>query len=152
MGGVALVYDWCYNQLTPTQRTRWGNYADRFIENLWYQDFHHWGGPGAANGYSWEDGTYPEPGTSWAVNNPVNNYYYSFLKGTMLWGLASKGEPDRVMADSMLYRFRTEKLQNQLVPVFAGQVAGGGSREGTGYGTAMGDLFFIHHLWEKSTG
>jgi hypothetical protein len=151
VGGLAMVYDWCYSQLTATQKLRWGNYADRFTDNLWNQDTHHWGIPTAANGYSW-NGTPKTPGTSWSVNNPINNYYYSFARATMLWGLASKHEPDRPMADGFLQKFRNQKIRDQLVPLFQAQLAGGGSREGTGYGTAMGNLFFVYHLWEKTTG
>jgi hypothetical protein len=151
VGGVALVYDWCHANLTPTQKLRWGNYADRFVDNVWNQATHHWGEPTAANNYSW-DGPAKPPGSGWSVDNPVNNYYYSFLRATMLWGLVSKHEPARPMADGFLQRFRNQKIQNQLVPVFDAQVPGGGSREGTGYGTAMGALFALYHLWEKTTG
>jgi hypothetical protein len=151
VGSLALVYDWCYANLTPTQKLRWGNYADRFTDNVWNQQTNHWGEATAANNWSWE-GTAQPAGSGWSVDNPVNNYYYSFLRATMLWGLASRHEPGRVMADSFLQKFRNEKIQNQLVPVFNAQVPGGGSREGTGYGTAMRDLFGLYHLWEKSTG
>jgi hypothetical protein len=118
---------------------------------VWNQATHHWGEPTAANNYSW-DGPAKPPGTSWSVDNPVNNYYYSFLRATMLWGLVSKHEAGRAKADTWLQKFRNEKIENQLVPVFQAQLQGGGSREGTGYGTAMRGLFFLYHLWEKTTG
>jgi hypothetical protein len=151
MANVALVYDWCYASLSDTQKLRWGNYADRFIDDVWNQDTNHWGPATPDNGYSW-DGVPREPGTSWAVDNPLNNYYYSFLRATMLWGLVSKGEPGRAMADGFLTKFRSEKIQRQLVPIFEQQLQGGGSREGTGYGTSMGDLFGLYWFWEKTTG
>jgi hypothetical protein len=151
VGNIALVYDWCYGNLTATQKLRWGNYADLFVDNVWNQDTNHWGPATAANNFSWE-GTPQEPGSSWAVDNPFNNYYYSFLRATMLWGLASKGEPSRFRADGFLEKFRIEKLQQQLAPQFEQSLQGGGSREGTGYGTSMGDLFGIYWFWEKTTG
>ena len=151
VGDIALVYDWCYSSLDATQKLRWGNYADRFVDNVWNQQTNHWGAATPANNYSWE-GTPQDPGTGWAVDNPFNNYYYSFLRATMLWGLASKDEPGRTMADGFLQKFRGEKLQRQLAPEFEQSLQGGGSREGTGYGTSMGDLFGIYWFWEKTTG
>lgn len=151
VGGLALVYDWCHAQLTETQKLRWGNYADRFVQNVWDQENHRWGVPTAANGQSWEGESRPA-GSAWSVNNPSNNYYYSFLRATMLWGLASKHEPNRALSEFFLQKFRIQKIQDQLVPVFNEQLPGGGSREGTGYGTAMRGLFDLYYLWEKSTG
>jgi hypothetical protein len=148
VGNVALVYDWCYSATNATQRLRWGNYADRFTTNVWDQDNAQWGIPTAGNNYSWSGIAKPQNG--WSVDNPFNNYYYSFLRATMLWGIAAKH--DRPSADGFLTMFRTTKLQNQLVPAFTAQLVGGGSREGTGYGTAMRGLFGLYHIWEKTTG
>ena len=68
----------------------------------------------------------------------------------MLLGLASHGEnPD---APTWLYQFRTAKLRNQLFPTFNRDLVGGGSREGTGYGTAMKNLWRLYDWWERSTG
>ena len=151
VGSVALVYDWCYGRLTAADKLNFGNYADVFTDNVWNQNTNHWGAGTAANNYNWS-GTLRAPGSSWSVDNPFNNYYYSFLRATMLWGLVSKGEPGRTMADGFLQRFRFTKLQNQLVPAFIAQLAGGGSREGTCYGTSLRTLFGLYFLWEKTTG
>ncbi|MBK8743142.1 MAG: hypothetical protein IPM02_28410 [Betaproteobacteria bacterium] len=151
VGSVALVYDWCYGRLTAADKLNFGNYADVFTDNVWNQNTNHWGAGTAANNYNWS-GTLRAPGSSWSVDNPFNNYYYSFLRATMLWGLVSKGEPGRSMADGFLQRFRFAKLQNQLVPAFIAQLAGGGSREGTGYGTSLRTLYGLYFLWEKTTG
>jgi hypothetical protein len=148
VGNVALVYDWCNSTLTTAQRTRWGNYGDRFVANIWDPDSAQWGVPNAGNNYSWSG--IAKPWNGWSINNPVNNYYYSFLRATMLHGIAFKHE--RPAADGFLTTFRTTKIQNQLVPTFTNDLVGGGSREGTGYGTAMKGLFGLYHLWEKSTG
>ena len=68
----------------------------------------------------------------------------------MLLGLATQG--DNPQAGGWLGQFRTAKIQNQLVPVFNAQLTGGGSREGTGYGAALRELFELYYLWEISTG
>ncbi|MBL0125467.1 MAG: fibronectin type III domain-containing protein [Betaproteobacteria bacterium] len=137
VGNVALVYDWCYANLSPAQRTRWMDYASRAIANVWDPDNATWGGR-------------PYPWSGWSINNPVNNYYYSFLRATMLYGLATKYE--RADADGWIAQFRTSKIGNQLAPLFNSDLVGGGSREGTGYGTAMKGLFNLYYLWEKTTG
>jgi len=137
IGGLAIVYDWCRAQMTDAQRTRWRNYGNQAIWNVWNQQ-----------NASWGSGKFP--GTGWGADDPENNYYYSFLRGTMLLGLATYGENDQ--APAWLTKFRTEKIANQVVPAFDKDLQGGGSREGTGYGTSLNSLFGLYYLWEKSTG
>lgn len=137
VGDVALVYDWCYSRLTAGQRTRWIAYMNKSVSNVWNPDTANWGGRTMA----W---------SGWSVNNPSNNYYYSFLRATMLVGLATRGENSS--AQGWIDQFRTAKIANELVPTFNRDLVGGGSREGTGYGTAMMDLFRIYDWWERSTG
>jgi hypothetical protein len=133
---LALTYDWCYDLLSTTQKERWIAYANQAVWNVWHNEQAKWGNT-----------TFPWSG--WSVDNPVNNYYFSFLKATMLVGLATKGEnPD---ADGWLTKFRTEKIQNQLVPTYLSDLQGGGSREGTGYGVAMAGLFRLYDLWAETT-
>ncbi|MBL8520810.1 MAG: hypothetical protein JNK75_09060, partial [Betaproteobacteria bacterium] len=88
--------------------------------------------------------------SGWSINNPVNNYHFSFLRATMLYGLATKHEAAN--ADQWLNHFRFTKFGNALVPTYNSDLVGGGSREGTGYGTAMKGLFGLYWLWEKTTG
>ena len=137
IGNVALVYDWCHALLTPEQRKRWTTYANNAVANVWNH-----------KGATWGQTVYPW--TGWSVDNPSNNYYYSFLRATMLLGLATHGENDR--AQAWLDKFRVEKIENQLIPTFNRDLAGGGSREGTGYGTAMKGLWQLYDWWERSTG
>jgi len=137
VGGMALVYDWCRAQMSDAQRTVWRTYGNLSLTNLWNQ----------ANA-TWGNTKYP--GTGWAVDDPEDNYYYSFLRATMLFGLATYGENDQ--AEAWLTKFRTEKIANELVPAFNADLVGGGSREGTGYGTSLNELFTLYYLWEKSTG
>jgi hypothetical protein len=137
IGDLALVHDWCFATTTPDQRTRWLAYANQAVWNVWHPEEATWGGVA----YPW---------SGWSIDNPSNNYYYSFLRATMLLGLTSIGEHDS--AEGWIDMFRTTKIQNELVPTFQKDLEGGGSREGTGYGTAMRNLFRLYDLWEASTG
>jgi hypothetical protein len=137
VGDVALVYDWCHDRLSTQQRLRWLAYMNQAVSNVWHPDTATWG----AKAFPW---------SGWSINNPSNNYYYSFLRATMLTGLATSGESDQ--ADAWLKQFRQAKIQRELVPTFQRDLAGGASREGTGYGVAMKGLFQLYDWWERSTG
>ncbi len=137
VGNVSLVYDWCRTAMTDSQRTRWTAYANQAVWNVWNPTQAQWGG----TRHAW---------SGWSVDNPVNNYYYSFLEATMLLALATQGENDQ--APAWRDMFRQTKLEAQLFPTFSRDLQGGGSREGTGYGTAMKNLFRLYDWWERSTG
>lgn len=136
IGNLAIVYDWCFADLTPDQRTRWLAYANQAVWNVWHHETAKWG-------------TRTVPWSGWSVDNPSNNYFYSFLRATMLLGLASHGEDPQ--AQTWIDTFRQEKLEKQLFPTFTNDLQGGGSREGTGYGTALKNLFQLYWWWERST-
>lgn len=136
IGSLALVYDFCFEEVSEARRVRWLAYANQAVHNVWNHETASWGGT-------------EMPWTGWSVDNPANNYYYSFLRATMLLGLAT--EPENERAAEWLRIFRDEKIGGQLVPLFARDLEGGGSREGTGYGTALRELFEIYVLWEAST-
>jgi hypothetical protein len=137
VGDLALVYDWCYDALTAYQRARWIAYANQAVWNVWHPEEASWGG----TVFAW---------SGWSIDNPSNNYYYSFLRATMLLGLATLGENEQ--AQTWIDTFRTEKIESQLVATFTSDLQGGGSREGTGYGVAMHELFHLYDLWEATTG
>ena len=137
VGDVALVYDWCFDAVTTGQRARWLAYADQAISNVWHHDTASWAG----KTFTW---------SGWATDDPSDNYYYSFLRATMLVGLASKGEDPQ--ADAWIQQFHDTKIMGELVPTFTADLAGGGSREGTGYGVAMRRLFEMYDWWKASTG
>ena len=137
IGDLALTYDWCFAQTSAAQRTRWLAYADQAVYNVWHPDTAKWGSATIA----W---------TGWATNDPSDNYYYSFLRATMLLGLATKGED--AQADGWIKQFHDVKIMGQLVPTFNADLIGGGSREGTGYGVAMRRLFELYDLWHATTG
>jgi hypothetical protein len=113
IGDLALVYDWCYGNLSSSQKTRWLAYANQAVWNVWHPSQASWGG----KVISW---------SGWATNDPSDNYYYSFMRATMLLG--------------------------QLVPTFNSDLVGGASREGTGYGTAMMNLWVLYDFWQATTG
>ncbi|MPW30738.1 hypothetical protein F9L16_17265 [Agarivorans sp. B2Z047] len=127
---LAYVYDYGYDLLSDSQKTRWKNYAEQAIWNVWNHADAQWGG----NSFPW---------SGWATTNPGNNYHFSFLKATMTWGLVDENE-------TWLNLLRDDKLP-KLVEYYA-QFAGGGSREGTGYGVAQGKLFELYIIWRDSTG
>jgi hypothetical protein len=130
ISALALTYDACRAQMTDAQRTQWSGYADRTIANIWSPNSAKWGERSA----TW---------TGWSIDNPGNNYYYSFVEATMYWGLASNNE-------IWLKLLRDNKLP-ALEQYFA-KLPGGGSLEGTGYGTAQMRLFEIYRVWKDSTG
>ena len=80
-----------------------------------------------------------------------DNYYYSFLRATMLLGLADARARIR-RADTWIDQFRQTKMLGELVPTFNADLVGGGSREGTGYGVAMRGLWSLYDLWKSTTG
>jgi hypothetical protein len=137
VGDVALVYDWANDRLTQSQKTRWINYMNTVLNNLW-------GDPAAVR---W--GGVSHPWSGWSKDDPFNNYYYSFLEATMFTGLATYGE--NAQAQQWINKFYDDKITAQLIPAM-NTIPGGGSLEGTGYGTALKRLFKLYFWWEKSTG
>ncbi len=130
IGDLALAYDWCSAQVTSSQRTRWTAYAERTITNVWNPGQAQWGGR-------------PATWTGWGTNDPANNYYYSFLRATMYWGLAS----DNSTWLSLLQQQKLPPLESYFA-----SLPGGGSEEGTGYGTSHHKLFELYRIWRDSTG
>lgn len=136
VGGLSMIYDWCRSRMSNAQRKRWQDYANQAVWNVWNHTQARWAGRAA-------------PWSGWSVDNPINNYYSSFLEATMLLGLATYGE--NPWANHWLTFFRTAKLENEAFPQYRTDLVGGGSREGTGYGTAMKRLWRIYDWWERST-
>lgn len=129
IGDLALTYDWCSAFVSSAQRTRWTAYAERTISNIWNPSQAQWAGRSA-------------PWSGWGTNDPANNYYYSFLRATMYWALASNSST------------WTTYLQTQKLPPLENYFAmliGGGSEEGTGYGTSHHKLFELYRVWRDST-
>ncbi|TMQ04731.1 MAG: hypothetical protein E6J90_50790 [Deltaproteobacteria bacterium] len=136
IGNLALVYDWCAGALPGDRRAAWLTYADQAVYNVWNYQMAQWGGK-------------PAMWSGWAIDDPSDNYYYSFMRATMLLGLAAHDETPR--ASGWLTEFQ-DKIHGELVPTFDKDLVGGGSREGTGYGVAMRDMFELYDFWAGSTG
>ncbi|MEY4093217.1 MAG: hypothetical protein RLZZ53_416, partial [Acidobacteriota bacterium] len=127
---LSFAYDFGYELLTPEQRERWARFGDQAIANVWQPAQASWGGTA-------------HPWTGWSICDPGNNYHYSFLRATMLWAWARQ--------DLTLLNFLQTQKFPPLVDYFA-VLPGGGSREGTGYGTAQKNLFENYLYWKSSTG
>jgi hypothetical protein len=127
---IALAYDYGYDRLTPQQRTRWTSYMQQTVYNIWNPQSAAWGGT-------------PHPWTGWAINDAGNNYFFGHIKTTMYVALALQSQ---VWIDFL----RTNKFP--LITSYYADIPGGGTREGTGYGTAIGSLFDDFRLWKASTG
>ncbi|MEO8364938.1 MAG: hypothetical protein ABI538_01905 [Pseudoxanthomonas sp.] len=127
---LALTLDSCVASVAPGQRQRWDAYAEQAVWNVWNHDAASWGGRA-------------HPWSGWSTDNPGNNYYYSFLEATMYWALVSGKQ-----------QWIDELKERRLPPLQAyfSKLTGGGSSEGTGYGTAHMRLFSLYRLWRDSTG
>ena len=132
---LALTYDMCADLLEPAQRDRWRGFAEQAVWNVWHPDDAVWGGN-------------PFPWSGWSIDNPGNNYHYSFLEATMAWGLARESA---CAGCSDWIAFVENAKVPPLVDYYAALV-GGGSREGTGYGTAQKSLFELYRLWRDGRG
>ena len=130
IGDVAMTYDTCNTQLTANQRQRWAAYAEQAIWNVWNYQSARWG-------------TRSAPWSGWSIDNPGNNYHYSFLEATMSWALASRSATWM----SFLQSNKLPKLE-----AYYRTIATGGSQEGTGYGTAQMRLFNLYSMWRDATG
>jgi hypothetical protein len=130
IAALSITLDTCKAQIDDTQRRHWSAYAEQAVWNVWHHLRAHWGDR-------------PRPWTGWSVDNPGNNYYYSFVEATLYWALAS-GSNDWM-------RFLHEEKMPPLQAYFA-KLPGGGSLEGTGYGAAHMRLFALYRLWRDATG
>lgn len=128
IGDLALTYDWCSTFVSSSQRTRWAAYAGRTISNIWDPDNAMWGNRSV-------------PWSGWGTEDPANNYYYSFLRATMYWALASN-------SSTWISYLETNKLPPLLA--YFSLLTGGGSEEGTGYGTSHHKLFELYRVWRDS--
>lgn len=127
---LSLTLDTCKAGIDPAARKRWAEYAEQAVWNVWNHGSAKWGG----QSHHW---------TGWSVDNPGNNYYYSFVEATLYWALASG-------SSKWMTFLRDEKLPP--LQAYYSKLAGGGSLEGTGYGAAHMRLFPLYRLWRDATG
>jgi hypothetical protein len=136
IGDLALVWDWCGAARTASMTTRWSAFAQQTLNNVWHPAQASWGGRAA-------------PWSGWGTDNPRNNYYLSFLQATLLWGAAANGEHPN--AAGWLTQAR-HQVEHDLTVIQTSETPGGGSLEGTGYGSSIKRLLFLMFVWEASTG
>jgi hypothetical protein len=112
-----LVYDWCHHRLSASDRTtlisRWNNYISVLNAKAW-------GG----------------------ASMPSNNYFWGYLRNSLLWGLATAGEnsmADGFLNDAMQTRYYDPTRASSSNPGsfarwFEAHGDGGLALEGTQYG------------------
>ena len=127
---LSMTLHVCKARVTSSQRTRWSAYAEQAVWNVWHPEQASWGG----RSYPW---------SGWSTSNPGNNYYYSFVEATMYWALASGNSTWM----NLLRANKLPALQNYFAAL-----PGGGSLEGTGYGTSHMRLFSLYQTWHDATG
>lgn len=127
---LATTYDTCSARVTASQRQRWSAYAEQAIWNVWHHETARWG-------------TRSAPWSGWSVDNPGNNYHYSFIEATMMWALATR-------SPTWMSVLQTDKLPK--LEAYYRAMPTGGSLEGTGYGTAQMRLFELYRIWKDATG
>lgn len=130
ISALAQTLETCKADISDAQRSQWSAYAAQTITNIWNPNSAQWGG----KPFTW---------SGWSIDNPGNNYYYSFVEATMSWALVSNNE-------RWLTLLREDKLP--ALQTYFSKLPGGGSLEGTGYGAAHMRLFAIYRLWKDSTG
>jgi hypothetical protein len=114
---IILIFDWCYDAMTPDERTiilnRWNTYIDNLRKKPW-------GGP----------------------NMPQSNYYWGYLRNELEWAIATWHE-NQPMAQTFLNHALITRWQNSFVPHAAGEGRGGVLQEGSAYGRALVDYATI---------
>lgn len=128
---IALTVDWCPAALSAGERALWLDFAHQAVWNVWNHEDAEW------NGQSF-------PWSGWSVNDPGNNYHFSFLTATAYWVFAAD--------DTTEFRPFLANTKLPAVVAFFQNLSGGGSREGTAYGLAQANLFELLRLWRDETG
>ncbi len=128
LADLAVTLDWCGENLPAKQKARWSAYAEQTLDNLWHPAAASWGGKA-------------HPWSGWSIDNPGNNYYYSFLEATVYWALAS--------GSSRWLEWLREDSWPRLAAYFR-DYHGGGSREGTAYGLSHARLFEVYRAWKRA--
>jgi len=128
LADLDLTYTWCNARITDQQKTRWVAYANQAIFNVWNPAQAKWGGRLA-------------PWSGWSINDPANNYYYSFMRASEYNALA--------LNDSAQLAYLSGSRWPLLVN-FYNTIPGGGSTEGSGYGASHRGLFELYQVWKDS--
>ncbi|HEX5133271.1 MAG TPA: right-handed parallel beta-helix repeat-containing protein [Candidatus Krumholzibacteria bacterium] len=154
---VCLVYDWCYDVLTATERASYVNYMNKLM-------FLTWNDTAEANAiYDTSD---------WSTSNPKNNFFYNYLLASTYVALATYGEnPGSFVHNGTthqsyyymdardqtsdrytdIYEFTLAKLREQAFNSLDTIGEGGGWIEGENYGRASKRHLFEALLLLKQT-
>lgn len=124
---VLLVYDWCYDQFTPTQRSTFISNWNTWVGNVKQQS---WGGK--------FDGTWMSQ----------NNYFWGNMRNELEWGIISYGDNGSgtgSTADNFIdYALNTRWSAGFLPTTQAGGAAAGGvPLEGETYGSVLGAYMLV---------
>ncbi|MBL8025361.1 MAG: T9SS type A sorting domain-containing protein [Fibrobacteres bacterium] len=129
-----LVYDWCYDRLSPSQRSTLISRWNTWLSNVNQQD---WGGVGMEG----------------------NNYYWGNVRNSLEWGIATFGE--NTSAQSFLDNALNTRWRNSFMPYAdTGNAKGGALGEGMDYGCTMLSYPIIpfssitsmgRNIWNEST-
>jgi len=116
---VAIVLDWCYDAMTPTQRTTFANQLDWWANDIM-----------TSQPWSWHD--------------PSNNYYYGHMwailsAGYAMYGLSANAQTyidyaRGTMLDQAIKFTKDEPIMWDLWGSTVGRAKGGQWNEGTAYG------------------
>jgi hypothetical protein len=107
---VPVVFDWCYDQMTPTQRNTFMTRYDGYVSIMQNKG---WGGVGMTS----------------------NNYYWGYLRNEFNWAIATYYEDPN--AAGFLNHAMVTRYQNDFLPWANDEGAGGVPQEGTQYGRYM---------------
>jgi len=141
---VLLVYDWCFDQFTSTQKTNFIAHWNTWVGNVQQQT---WGGK--------YDGTWMSQ----------NNYFWGNLRNELEWGIVSYGDNGsgaNSTADNFIdYALNTRWSVGFVPTTQPGAIAAGGvPLEGESYGAAVGAYMLIptaslanmgRDLWDETT-
>jgi len=132
MRNVALIYDWCYDLLSPAQRTSIVDYMNQAIYEVWNPD------------------NPDNPWSGWGIDNPITGYFYSFILATAYNALATWGENPQASNNlNIVY----DKLDNIALPYFHSSGEGGGWHDGSYYSWgAKRYTMEIFHVLDRANG
>jgi hypothetical protein len=131
IGEEAIVtYDWCHAHFTQTERdtfkTRWNNWITILNAKPW--------------------------GGRWMEDN---NYYWGYMRNSILMGLATWGENTVNSVDKarefLMHGYATRFL-DWMIAYYPHELAGGVPPEGTAYGRVMFDYHLLPFLTLRNLG
>jgi PKD repeat protein len=105
---IPLVFDWCYDQMTPTQRS---TFIDRYNNYTSIMMGKSWGG----------------------VGMDASNYYWGVWRNELNWAIATYYE-NTAMAQKFIDDALVTRWKNDFLPWANSYGAGGVQQEGSGYG------------------